>query len=302
MLKHLKNFLAKYKKGLKLTYALIIVAIVLESIYDIYQKTSLKSIEKAFSLLSPAKIILLVVIGALAVVPMAIYDFIYTQKTKEPVGIVELLKNSYIINTLANAGGSGGVVGASLRVYLFGKASHKMVETIKVVSQIALFTLMGLVTNDLLAILLNWHDFGAQPFSIRIACLLYPLYIFVPFIIPTKTLKLKDYGWLLVGSSLEWLAALGFFVLVGLVMGLPIDPLHIYLAVAFAGICGAISMIPGGIGTFDAAIILSLGQFGVSTGTAVTWAFIYRICYYIIPFLLGLIFLLITFIHRKLKN
>ena len=302
MTNKLKKLIIKYKQPLKITYIILIIGLVLFSIFRIYQETSLSSIENAAQKLTAQKLILTIILGAIAVVPMAIYDFIYTRKTTSKVGWFQLFKDSYIINSFTNAGGSGGLVGASLRVYLFGKASSKTSETIKVVSQIALFTLVGLITNDLAAILFNFRSFFQMRSLIKWVCLLFPLYIFVPFIIPTQKLNLKDHFWLLIGSSLEWLFALGFFVMVGYIMGLHFNPAQVYLAVCFAGIAGAISMIPGGAGSFDSAIILGLSQFGISTGTAVTWTFIYRICYYIIPFILGIIMLLITVTKRKLKR
>lgn len=298
----LKKFVLKHKKSIKYTYIAVIICVAIYALYGIATQVSIKQIETAFAKLSFGKAIPIIVLGALAVIPMVIYDFVYTQKTNGKMHLPVLLKNSYITNTLTNALGGGGLIGANLRVYLFGKASKKVSETTKVVAQIALFTMFGLITNDLVAMGLNFSKLSTMPLEMKWGCGLFLLYIVVPFFIPNKTLNKKDYLWLIIGSSLEWLCALGFFLIVGKIMGISFNIVPAYLAVCFAGIIGAASFIPGGLGTFDSAIILGLHQLGISTSTAVAWALMYRICYYIIPVVIGLIMLLFTVIYRAVKK
>lgn len=295
-----KEFFNKHKKGIKCVYIVFIICLIFYAIYSIHKQTSLNAIIKACTLLSVSKTISIIILGILSVIPMVIYDFVYTRKVNNKIHLPVLLKDSYIINSITNAGGGGGMLGANLRVFLFGKASKSIGETAKIVAQIALFTMIGLVTNDGLACLLNIRSLLSLPFTIKLTCGLFLLYAFAPFIIPTKRLNLKDHIWLTIGSSLEWLFALGFFLIVGLIMGIHFTVIPAYLVVCFAGIVGAASLIPGGLGSFDVALIFGMHQIGVSTGTAVTWALLYRVGYYIIPFVIGLIMLLITVIHRKI--
>ena len=49
-------------------------------------------------------------------------------------------------------------------------------------------------------------------------------------------------------------------------------------------------MIPGGIGSFDLIVISGLTSMGVSNALAVSLLLLFRLTYYIIPFLLGVVF------------
>ena len=49
-------------------------------------------------------------------------------------------------------------------------------------------------------------------------------------------------------------------------------------------------MIPGGIGSFDLIVITGLTSMGVSNALAVSLLLLFRLTYYIIPFLLGVVF------------
>ncbi len=73
-------------------------------------------------------------------------------------------------------------------------------------------------------------------------------------------------------------------------MGLHV-PLYNLIPLYFlAVIIGIFSMIPGGIGSFDLIVITGLTSMGVSNALAVSLLLLFRLTYYIIPFLLGVVF------------
>ena len=49
-------------------------------------------------------------------------------------------------------------------------------------------------------------------------------------------------------------------------------------------------MIPGALGSFDVMMILGLSNLGVDREIIVLWLLLYRLFYYIIPFLIGCLF------------
>ncbi|MCS5464396.1 lysylphosphatidylglycerol synthase domain-containing protein [Enterococcus lactis] len=57
-----------------------------------------------------------------------------------------------------------------------------------------------------------------------------------------------------------------------------------------ASVIGIVSMIPGEIGSFDVMMIIGLSAIGVPRETVVVWILLYRLFYYIIPFLIGIVF------------
>ncbi|GLB47349.1 hypothetical protein WR164_13280 [Philodulcilactobacillus myokoensis] len=234
--------------------------------------------------------------------PMFVYDFIYASKTNLHTSKPELMTSSYIINTFTNIGGSGGAVGASLRVFLFGNLESN-VETVKIIAQIALFTLSGLVTNDLLAIVLYFTNHLSFNIAMQLVLYCFPLYIIVPFFLKNNTMKKKDVIKILIGSTFEWLACLAFFTSIGFFLNYHYDIVGVYVGVVLAGIIGAISLIPGGLGTFDGTMIPTLHLVaGLSLNQSLLWVVIYRLCYYIIPFLIGLVLLAGKVIRRRIQS
>ena len=63
--------------------------------------------------------------------------------------------------------------------------------------------------------------------------------------------------------------------------------LGVYVIAALAGV---VSLVPGGLGSFDLVFLTGLGQYGIDTGVLLPAMLLYRLVYYILPFCLGLIF------------
>jgi hypothetical protein len=64
------------------------------------------------------------------------------------------------------------------------------------------------------------------------------------------------------------------------------------LAVGFAigQIVGVLSMVPGGIGTLEGSSALAYAALGVPLATAISALLVYRMTYYVVPFMLALPF------------
>ncbi len=92
------------------------------------------------------------------------------------------------------------------------------------------------------------------------------------------------------GSFLEWGAAAFFFLLIGRLLGADAQLLHLLPLFFIANVLGVISMVPGGLGSFDVFMILGLSAVGVNNNVAVVWLLFYRLFYYVIPFAIGALF------------
>ncbi|MGR5985913.1 flippase-like domain-containing protein [Bacillus cytotoxicus] len=89
---------------------------------------------------------------------------------------------------------------------------------------------------------------------------------------------------------MEWLSAGIVMYVILMLFGIHIDFrkfLGVYVIVALAGV---ISLVPGGLGSFDLVFLSGLGQYGIDTGVLLPAMLLYRLVYYILPFCLGLIF------------
>ncbi len=75
-------------------------------------------------------------------------------------------------------------------------------------------------------------------------------------------------------------------------MGVKLNIGDIYPMFVIATGLGMLTMVPGGAGTFDVMMILGLGHLGLNQSTAVVWILFYRIFYYLVPFITGIIIFL----------
>ena len=89
---------------------------------------------------------------------------------------------------------------------------------------------------------------------------------------------------------LEWTGVLITFISIGYLLDVPIPLIDIVPLYVATSIIGIASMIPGALGSFDVMMILGLSNLGVDREIIVLWLLLYRLFYYIIPFLIGCLF------------
>lgn len=246
---------------------------------------------------SPVAIGLMLIAGLIAILPMMIYDFTIVELLPGKFSKKHIFTSGWITNTFTNIGGFGGFLGASLRATFYGEgASHK--EILIAISKIAVFLLSGLSILSLVALgsfsLRGYGEGFRHYWPWLVGGGLYFPILFTFTKIKSKTLftdlPLKREFKLIVGSVLEWSGAMGCFILIGYLLQEPIQLGQVFPLFVIASIIGIVSMVPGGVGTFDVFMIYGLGQLGVSKELAVVWLLFYRIFYYIIPFFIGISF------------
>ena len=237
----------------------------------------------------------MVVIGIIAVTPMLTYDVMITKFLPNHYSLGYILKAGWITNTFTNIGGFGGVLGASLRANFYNKAASKK-QIVFAISKIALFLVSGLSLYCMISLVLVYgFQIGHMYSSYWIWLIGGALYFPVIFIFTRvndseffEGLTLGNVVRLLSGSFGEWTGCVLFFLLIGNFMGLPIDFAAVVPLFVIASVVGEVSMVPGGLGSFDVFMIFGLGAVGVSRPDAVAWLLFYRLFYYIIPFAIGL--------------
>ncbi|MER2118023.1 MAG: phosphatidylglycerol lysyltransferase domain-containing protein, partial [Enterococcus casseliflavus] len=103
-------------------------------------------------------------------------------------------------------------------------------------------------------------------------------------------LQRRDRLQLIAASLLEWLGVFAAFFTTGLLMGLSVDVFQLLPLFIAASVIGIVSMIPGELGTFDVMMIMGMGSLQIPRESVIAWLLLFRLFYYIIPFLIGLLF------------
>lgn len=247
----------------------------------------------------------LLIAGFVAVLPMLNYDLMIVKFLPGTFKRRYVLRSGWIVNTFTNIAGFGGFLGASLRANFYSQqATHKQI--IFAISKIALFLLSGLSMLCWLGFALLWTPQGQQFqhywFWLVGGGLYTPLMLFGTHWRNSRFFE--DLTWqrslrLLIGSTLEWTGCIVLFLMIGHSLnGNAIQNTAVIPLFAAASVVGVVSMVPGGLGTFDVFMILGLGFLGVNRADAVLWLLFYRLFYYVFPFALGVIFFIQDTGHR----
>ncbi|AEV94787.1 bifunctional lysylphosphatidylglycerol flippase/synthetase MprF [Pediococcus claussenii] len=299
------SFFEKHLTIIKLLFVFSVLTFVLREITKIAHDVSGQQVADAFASQTPIKLITMFVLGFVAVLPMLNYDAVVVKLLGEKYSPSYIFRSGWIVNTFTNIAGFGGVLGASLRVNFYGKKDAKKI--VAAISKVALFLVSGLSMLSIISLVLIYFLGIGTEFQNYWIWLFGGALYFVAVWLFTRVnnssffddLTWKIEGRLILGSTFEWLGCVALFILIGFLMNLPI---HNFLSIVplfvVASIVGEVSLVPGGLGTFDVFMILGLSQLGVNQGDAVVWILFYRLFYYIFPFMLGVGFFAHDLGHR----
>ncbi|MGO2100277.1 bifunctional lysylphosphatidylglycerol flippase/synthetase MprF [Vagococcus salmoninarum] len=299
LLKKLSYWLKKYSSILKIIFLFSVLLFVINQMTSILQGMTWLDLKNVLLGQGRRNLLKMVAVGLVAVLPMLTYDWvtldILEEQGKPRLPRKELFTSGWTTNTINNLAGFGGVIGATLRGRFYGSGvgTRKVITT---VSKVAIFMLSGLSVLCLITLSDIFIFRPNNPYRTYWIWLLGGS-LYTPLLISFIKLKgqklFADFSnrrlaLLVLGSFGQWLGALGAFLVIGFIIEVPVDLLQVYPLFVTATFIGMISMVPGGMGTFDVLMIVGLGHVGISKELALAWLLYYRIFYYLIPFLTGI--------------
>ncbi len=294
------NFIQKHLNLLKAIFIMAVLVYVIIEIAKIGHDLNGQRVRNSLATQSPLTLLILLVCGFAAILPMLNYDYVITKFLPGDYKPSYIFRSGWTVNSFTNLLGFGGFLGASLRAHFYGKnATQKQI--LFAISKIALFLLSGLSIWCLISLVLifGFHvgdDYSHYWLWLLGGGLYFPILMVVTHVKDAKffaDLTTKRQIGLSLGSFFEWGFAAGFFLLIGYLMKLHVNFAAIIPLFMVANIMGELSMLPGGLGSFDVIMITELSALGIDSSVAVVWLLFYRLFYYIFPFLLGVTF----FIH-----
>lgn len=245
-------------------------------------------------------IALMVIVGLIAASPMILYDVATTKTLGLSLPKWQLIKDGWIINTINNLVGFGGVVGVTLRMNRYGK-EKKGAQTLATITKTALFMLTGLSLLCFIMLLIVWFVPSEAVYR-HYQWWLIGGSLFAPLLGLVIRLKhnffreftKKTLALFYLASFGQWLGALCVFLFIGSEVVKTASVIQIAPLFIVATLIGMLTMVPGGIGTFDVLMILGLASLGVNKEVALVWLLFYRLFYYVVPFVSGFI----LFLHQ----
>jgi phosphatidylglycerol lysyltransferase len=238
-------------------------------------------------------------LGILAVSPMFLYDFVLVRLLNLDFSFRKILVVAWLANTTSNLIGLGGVAGTTIRT-LFYRKDRSAPEIVKAVSSVTIFLLSGLSILSLLLFtgifdLSFLNQYKYLYIAIIIAICYFPVMFIVVYLkrnFFAENFSAKYMFSLVIISIAEWAFLLLFIYFICLFLNVNISLIEVLPVFLVASVAALISMIPGGLGSFDFIFLLGFTYFGIDKETTLLVLLIYRFSYFFFPFAVGIILVL----------
>ncbi|MEY8307822.1 lysylphosphatidylglycerol synthase domain-containing protein [Enterococcus faecium] len=291
--------MTKYKNILKIGVATTIFFV---SIFQLKQQVNAikwRDIVEVVKDKNIVQVLGLISIGCLAILLLVFYDYILLKGFKRKnISNFQLIKISWIANSLNAVLGFGGIIGASIR-YNFYKPKIDSIDNNRLKKSISLLLISTISGVGVLSLLVLSHIFSTSQLlqeNIKLKILLIICAILFHIYIIAITIKppIKETRWL--GLKLSLVSAVDYFTS-GIVLYAAMRFLNIQISFVnmesifiVATVAGIMSMIPGGLGSFDLIFLIgATRELNLNSNSVLMALVLYRISYYFIPFIIALI-------------
>lgn len=294
----------------KLIFPLVILTVIYYEAQGIFKDFNWSLLTLYMDRLSVHHIIYIFALGLVAIFPMYYYDVILVKLFHIEISKTRLFWISLSANSYSNLIGFGGVAGATLRSFYYRKYVENEIPFIKIIAKLSLFYMTGLSVLSIIIIVFDGHFLEEMKFAklAVIAVSAYTPLLFMIFFLRKSSWNLthlkKTYlGELLLISIFEWLFVVICIWGISNVLGVNISLLSILPIVILSSCVGIVSMIPGGIGSFDFVFLIGMEIYGVQAELCLLILLLYRLSYYLLPALLSTPFVMAEiFRHMRTKN
>jgi phosphatidylglycerol lysyltransferase len=242
--------------------------------------------------------VIIFIITLAAIFPMFFYDAILVRILGFNVPKRLLLENSFIANSFSNLIGFGGLVGAMLRTYFYHDYEHDKRRLLGGIASVSLFYLTGISLFSWI-ITIRYRQFPLLLeekwlyFAVLAVGLYLPIFVLFHSIKnrkeERKLITLNVGIKLVLVSVMEWLAIFFAILILSRLLGISVDARSLIPVFIIASCAGIISMIPGGLGSFDLIFIWGMQDLHIANEKVLVLLLFYRIGYYFLPFLISVV-------------
>lgn len=303
-------------KILKITIITLMLALLVFEVQSEIKSIDFSKTIQIMRSFSSTTLFLFFLFGMVCILLMTTYDFIIVKHLKLNIKPLTILNVSFVANTINNVSGLGGLTGASIRAVFFKKSAKDSNDIINYSILLLPATGIGLSVMTVLAIIKYDYitpilDQNKWLYLLLLGFLAYLiLYFFIDKIYYWFTKKMKPDSTsktfkvrvkLLIVSFIEWMVAYIFFAFIVRQFNGQVNMYSILGIYTLASIAGIASMLPGGAGSFDLIILLGFEYYGITTENTLAALLMYRIFYYFLPLVIGIVFTLIIQVQNE-KN
>jgi len=266
------------------------------------QELDIHAVRRALQSLSIYQLLIIQGIALIGVLAMSLYDWLAATACSIHLVASTLLRNAWIANTFNNFIGFFGLAGSGIRILLLDRESIGIQRAAAFSVLIQASFPVGLAVLSWLVLLTGIPGIDSLPFpawgtflALAAFGVYLPLYLFVFYkgtldklvqeLTPQSAASLCGMTAI---STLDWLLAASVAWLSLYFSGAEITWLQYLSSFVLASTLGILSLIPGGLGVFDGVLLLLLAPFAQVPEAIVSGLLIYRVCYYLVPWLAAL--------------
>lgn len=249
------------------------------------------------------------ILGIIAVSSMSLYDFIIVKYLNLNIKKITIFSVTFVANTINNISGLGGLAGASIRTVLFKKNTDNKEDIINYNLLLIPATGIGLSFMMIISLLKYQYIYPlVEKYNwLLIAIIAFIAYFIIYFLIDKifdvfnkNSEKTTDYARIILRvkllflSLIEWMTAFTLFFVLVRQFSQAVNLYIIFTVFTLGSIAGILSLLPGGVGSFDLVVLLGFQYYGIGTENVLAILILYRTFYYILPLIIGIIFTLIA--------
>lgn len=285
--------------GAKLIFVLFILIIVGKEFKNIVSDFDINTFNMYADKLSVTNVVIIAILGVVSYIPLSFYDFILKKRAGIDLENKKLYKFSWIASSISSIVGFGGTSAIALKSHFYNPHVKDKKLLVKEISKIVALNLTGFSMVCFIYLIMTKFNLGqmsvTKVLTIGIAMYLPVLTV----VLIGKYIKSSNDNeekqeiidtFKIIGISLlEWITTIILIYSIILILGVKISIIKFFPIFVAAIAVAIISMSPGGLGTFDLALLVGLKSFGVTSEKVMLAVFLYRISYYILPLLIGLV-------------
>ncbi len=298
---------SSHKKIFQISLISIVLFIALKEFYSILINIDKKLFYLYADKLTFDKLLIVAALGIISYLPLSFYDLLVRKRVNINLKLPQLYKYSWIASSISNVVGLGGSSAIILKNYFYSNYTDDNKKLTKILSKIVVFNLSGFAMVCLVFSISNIikGDFSGLT---NIAALLISLYIPITLAILIRNyFKSKDSGEFFFSINVclisisEWITTIILIYGLMLILDVKMNPFDFLSVYVSAIIVAMISMTPSGVGTFDLALLVGLGNYGVPSEQVLLLILLYRISYYLVPMIIGIMLYLLD-LYKKVNS
>lgn len=299
----------RLKKSFKILFIFFILFFLFIELKKFIFDVNSNSIFYYLSNISVLKYLIIIFSGILAFLPMCLYDLTLKPVLKSNITNKYILKYSWICASISNIIGFAGSTSIGLKLHFYKNYYLDKKTFLTHISQILFFNISGLSLLCLFHVIFNFKFLFLnsinKPLIPTLTVLLLSSYIIglCVYLVfnqfkHSNPKNISKWIKIILISCLEWILATLLLYFIARLINISISFKDYFPIFILSVSIGIVSMIPGGFGSFDLTFLLNLEILGVSKELGVIALILYRLSYYIIPLILGLI----TYLYDNWKN